>query len=122
MSCDIGEVAERLENELCSNPSIASQLILQPFFRFSYDTAHSPALLLLHLRHSPFSNLSVASPTSQLILQPFFRFSYVTGSSLTSPGEPHMRISSVFAWAAPPKDYNYESRLLLMKYGCYFLW
>ena len=60
-----------------------------PTFRhFTYVTTHSPTLLSLYLRHSSFSNPSVASPTSQLILQPFFRFSYVTGSSLTSPGEP----------------------------------
>ena len=44
----------------------------------------------LYLRHSSFSNPSVASHTSQLILQPFFRFSYITGSSRTSPGEPPM--------------------------------
>ena len=59
MSCDVGEVTERLKNEL-------------------------------YLRHSSFSNPSVASTTSQLIPQPFFRFSYVTGFSLTSSGEPPM--------------------------------
>ena len=80
MSCDVGEVTERLENEQSSK----SQLILQPFRRFTYITADSPTLLLLHLRHSSFSNPSVASPTSQLILQPFFHFSYITGSSLAS--------------------------------------
>ena len=67
MSCDIGEMTERLENEL-SNPSVAlptSQLILQLF---------------------------LALPMSQLILQPFFHFSYITGSSLMSPGEPPMEI------------------------------
>ena len=69
---------------------IESRCILQPFHCFTYITAHSPTLPLLHLRHSSFSNPTVASPTSQLILQPFFRFSYVTGSSLTSPGEPSM--------------------------------
>ena len=63
--------------------SPGSQLILQPFRRFTYVTAHSPTLPLLHLR--------------QFILQPFFRFSYVTISSLktlrwqqgscTTPGE-----------------------------------
>ena len=103
MSCDVGEVTEMLENELCydyncelcsfSNPSVASptsQLIIQPFHRFTYVTAHSPTLPLLHLRHSSFSNPYVASPTSQLILQSFFRFSYLTGSSFTSPGEPPM--------------------------------
>ena len=53
-------------------------LILQPFQHFTYVTVHSPTLPSLYLRHSSFSNPSVASPTSQLILQPFFRFSYVT--------------------------------------------
>ena len=41
------------------------QLILQPFRLFTYITSHSPILPLLHLRHSPFSNPSFASPTSQ---------------------------------------------------------
>ena len=57
---------------------------------FTYVTVHSPTLPSLYLRHSSFSNPSVASPRSQLILQPFFRISYDTGSSLTSPGEPPM--------------------------------
>ena len=59
-----------------SNPSVASptsQLILQPFRCFTYVTAHSPTLPLLqyvtanfptlpllHVRHSSFSNPSVA--------------------------------------------------------------
>ena len=77
-------------------PSLSlAQLILQPLHHFTYIKPHSPTLPLLHLRHSSFSNSSVASPTSQLILQPFFRFSYVTVSSLTSPGEPPMHISYV---------------------------
>ena len=57
------------------NPSVASpklHFILQPFFRFSYDTSSSS-----------FSNLSVTSPTSQLILQPFRCFTYVTVHSPT---------------------------------------
>ena len=54
MGCDVGEATESLENELCydynyelrsfSNPSVASptsQLILQPFCRFSYVTGFS---------------------------------------------------------------------------------
>ena len=76
-----------------------SQLILQPFFRFTYVTSSSlnspgePAmkyynesinLCVLFLPFTP--TFTVASPTSQLILQPFFRFSYVT-SSFNSPGE-----------------------------------
>ena len=81
MSCDVGEVTERLENELCcicismssahspnlSVTSPTSQLILQPFRRFTYVTTHSPTLPLLHQRHSSFSNPSSASPTSQAL-------------------------------------------------------
>ena len=82
------------------NPYIASptsQLILQPFRRFTYVTAHSTALPLLHLRHrhftyvtwraahTSFSNLYIASPTLQLIFLPFRRFTYVTAHSTTLP-------------------------------------
>ena len=82
MSCDVGEVTESLENDQS----------------FTYVTAHSdsPSFLSLHLRHSSFSNPSLALPTSQLILQPFlflpmsqlilqpFRcFTYVTAHSQT---------------------------------------
>ena len=42
------------------------------------NRAHSPTFASLHLRHSSFSNPSVASPTSYLILQPFRCFTYVT--------------------------------------------
>ena len=58
------------EQSSFSNLSIASptsQLILQPFHRFTYVTAHSPTLPLLHLCHSSFSNPSFASPTSQAL-------------------------------------------------------
>ena len=59
-------------NKLCyfSNLSITSsmsQLILQPFCRFTYVTAHSSTLPLLHLRHSSFSNPSFSSPKSQAL-------------------------------------------------------
>ena len=81
MSCDIGKVMERLENKLwcrwrdgkfgewalLSITSPTSQLILQPFCRFTYVKAHSPTLPLLHLHHSSFSNPSFASPTSQAL-------------------------------------------------------
>ena len=80
-------------------------LILQPFRHFTYATAYSPTLPSLYLRHSSFSNPSVAS-TSQLILQPFFRFSYVTCSSLTSPGEPPMQLwCTERNWECEPKSY-----------------
>ena len=98
MSCDVGEVTERLENELCydynyelcsfSNLSVTSttsQLIFQPFRCFNNVTTHSPTLPSLYLRHSSFSNPSVASHTSQLIHQPFSCFSYVTVHSPSLP-------------------------------------
>ena len=47
--------------------SPTSQLILQPFHRITYVTAHSPILPLLYQRHSSFSNPSFASPTSQAL-------------------------------------------------------
>ena len=50
-----------------SSASPTSQLILQPFRRFTYVTTHSPTLPLLHLRHSPFSNHSFVTPTSQAL-------------------------------------------------------
>ena len=69
---------------------VRALLILQAFRRFNYVTAHSPNLPSIYLRHSSFSNPSVASRTSLLILHYFFRFSYVTASSLTSPSETPM--------------------------------
>ena len=95
MSCDVGEAAEGLENELRRRWSDGklgewALLIIQVFRHFTYVTAHASSFPSLHLRHSSFSNPSVASPTSHLILQPFFCFSYVTGFSLTSPAEPPM--------------------------------
>ena len=73
MNCDVGEVTER------------SQLILQPFGRFTYLTGHSPSLPMLHLRHSSFSKPSVSLPTSQLILQAFRLFTYITAHSPSLP-------------------------------------
>ena len=92
------------------NPSVASptsQLILQPFFRFSYVTssslnspgepaelilqafphltyvtAHSPTLPSLYLRHSSFSNPSVASPHHGSFSNPSFASS--TSQALNS--------------------------------------
>ena len=47
------------------------------------SSANSPNFPSLHLRHSSFSNPSVALPTSQLILQPFRCFTYITVHSPT---------------------------------------
>ena len=59
-------------NELCSFSNLSvtsptSQLILQPFRRFTYVTSHYATFPLHHLRHSSFSNPSFASPTSQAL-------------------------------------------------------
>ena len=54
ISCDVGEATKVLKSSF-SNLSVTSptlQLILQPFRRFTYVTAHSSTLSLLHLRHS----------------------------------------------------------------------
>ena len=50
-----------------SAASPASQFILQHFRRFTYVTANSPTLALLHLGHSSFSNPSLASSTPQAL-------------------------------------------------------
>ena len=60
-----------------------AELILQSLRRFTYVTAHSPIFMSLHLRHSSFSNPSVALPMSQLIHQPFRCFAYVSAYSPT---------------------------------------
>ena len=63
-----------------------SQLILQPFRRFTYVTAHSPILPLLHLRHSSFSNPSLASFTYVTTHSATLRlFTYVTAHSPILP-------------------------------------
>ena len=70
--------------------SPTSQLILQPFCRFTYVRAHSPTLPLLSLHHSSFSNSSFASPSSQaldlihLMSRPYKSWSF-SNLSVTSP-------------------------------------
>ena len=64
MSCDVGEQSS-FSNLSVTTPT--SQLILQPFRRFTYVIAHSPTLPLLYRYHSSFSNPSFASPTSQAL-------------------------------------------------------
>ena len=114
MTCDVGKATEGLKNEQSlilqhlssldlrhsslSNHSVASptsQLVIQPFRRFTYVTARYPTLSSLHLRHSSLSNPSVASPTSQLVIQPFRRFTYVTARYPTLSSL-HLRHSSFY--------------------------
>ena len=66
------------------SPTLLSQLILQPSRHFTYVTTHSPTLPSFYPRHSSFSTPSVASPTSQFILQPFFCSSF-SNLSVSSP-------------------------------------
>ena len=86
MSCDGGGAS--FSKHYIASPT--SQLILQLFRRFTYVTAdstalpllhllhrhftyvtnHSPIIPPLHLRHSSFYKPSAASPTSQVILNP----------------------------------------------------
>ena len=61
-ACDVGEAKEGLENELWHR----------------WSSAYSPSFLSLHLRHSSFSNPSVASPMSQFILLCHRLFTYIT--------------------------------------------
>ena len=140
MNCDVGEVSEWLENELCydfsyelclfSNLTITSptsQLIRRPFRRFTYVTAHypnfrcftyvtahSPSLPSLHLRHSSFSKPSVSLPTSQLILQTFRCFTYFTVHSPTLPSL-YLRHSSF----SNPSVALRTSQLILQPFRCF---
>ena len=61
-----------------------TKLIFNPCGDFR-SRAHSPTFPSLHLRHSSFSNTSVALPTSQLILQPFRCFTSFSNLSVASP-------------------------------------
>ena len=67
----------------------------EPEWRTSIPPIIEP--YITSLRHSSFSNPSVALPTSQLIFQTFFHYSYVNGSSLTSPVEPPIYLTSTKA-------------------------
>ena len=103
MNCDVGEVTERLENELCCD--VVKQ---RKGWRMSYDVGEVSERL-----------------ENELILQPIFRFSYVTGFSLTSPGEPPMdrlfcspkadteppHIICEPLWPAPRENYSLVSPL-----------
>ena len=64
-------------------------------------STHSRTLPLLHLRHSSFSNPSLALPMSQLILQTFRCFTYVTAHSPTVLSLPLChRIFTYVTWRA----------------------
>ena len=116
----LGRIAALVPEFPVKDPLV--ELILQAFSCFTYVTAHSPALPSLYLRHSSFSNPSVASPTSQFILQPFFRFSYVTGFSLTSPGEPPLLWNCLDLKVWSPLQKKFEKRWAQLYSGIARLW
>ena len=94
MSCVVGQETERLENDQSSFSNLSvysptSQLILQPFFYFSYVTGSSLNVTWV----CSFSNLSITSPTPQLIPQSFCCFTYDTAHSPILPLL-HLRHSS----------------------------
>ena len=99
VSFDVGEVTEKLQNEQSSfsNSYIAlptSQLILQLLRRITYVTAHTTALPLLHLRHR--------------------HFTYVTAHSLTLPSL-HLRHSSFYN----PSTASPTSQVILQPFRCF---
>ena len=119
MSCDVGEVTERLENELCydynyelcsfsklsvTSPTSHLILILQAFRHFTYVTGHFPTLPSLQLRHSSFSNPSVASPTSAhslTLLSLLLRhriFTYITWRAAHAITVIHMRVFALHSF------------------------
>ena len=129
-ACDVGEAKEGLE----SDPSVAlptSQLILQSLRCFTYVTAHSPILTLLHLRHSSAHspNLPSLHLRHSSFSKPFRRFTYVTAhspiltllhlrhSSGHSPNFPslHLRHSSF----SNPSVGLPTSQLILQPFRCF---
>ena len=78
---------------------------------------HFPTLPSLHLRHSSFSNPSVALPTSQLILQPFRCFTCVTAHSpvLLSLLLRH-RLFTYVTWRAAHVGWRKRSARVLVDY------
>ena len=69
----------------------------------------------LHLRHSSFSNPSVALPTSRLILQPFWCFTYVTAHSQTHPSLLlRHRLFTYVTWRAAHELCAHGFRLLVL--------
>ena len=105
MSCDVGEVQESLENELCC-------------ISLSMSSAHSPNFPSLHLHHNSFSNPSIALTTSQLILQPFRCFTYVTVFSNHSFASPtsqalHLIHPASRPWSEQKVQVSVDKRIII---------
>ena len=85
MSCDVGKATEGLDNELWRRWSDGKIGEWAELCDNLGCRAHSPTFPSLYLRHSSFSNPSVALPTSQHILHPLHHFTFVTAHSQTLP-------------------------------------
>ena len=99
-ACDVGEANEGLENELWrrwSNGRVGEWVVTWALLIFQTFPS-------LHLRHSSFSNPSVALPTSQLILQPFRCFTYVTVHSPSLISLLRYRLFTYVTWRAAHGD------------------
>ena len=115
-SCDIGEAMLILQSfchfTYITAHSTALPLLHQYHRHFTYITAHSPTLPSLYLCHSSFSYPSAASSTPQLILQPFFCFTYITGHSTTLLFlHLHHRHFMYFTWRAAHAQGNEKNSL-----------
>ena len=84
MSCDVGRIIQPLHLfTYVTAHSIALPLLHLRNRHFTYVTVHSTTLPLFYLHHRSVYNPSVHSPTSQIILQPFCCFTYITAHSPT---------------------------------------
>ena len=113
----------------CKGWRMRQSHILQIFRRFTYVTAHSPTLPLLHLRHRHFTYVTWRAAHVLLnveiailivtILQPFRRFTYVTAHSQTIPSI-HLRHSSFYnpSFASPTS----QALHLRRRYFTYATW
>ena len=118
------------KRNLCSfsNVSVSSQtslLILQPFRRCTYVTAHSSTVPLFHQCHSSFSNTSFASPMSQtlhlchLASSPCYEFSSIllcarTRKIFTNLPIPAVAFKETTNSSSPPTPFKYFSGKILL--------
>ena len=91
MSCDVDKGTEGLENELWSR----------------WSNGKLGEWAELYLRHSLFSNPSIASPTTQLILQHFHCFTYIAAHSWTLLSLLlHYRLFTYITWQAAHEQHK----------------
>ena len=115
---------------MLSVTSPTSQLILQPFRRFTYVTTHSPTVPLLHQRHSSFSNPSFASPTSHALHlrhvagRPCYEYSCArTRKVITTLPIPAVAFKETTNSPSPPTPFKYfRGKILLTRQTDYSVW